>query len=98
MALEVFKVSVKRKRMPTYQTVKPLVVGLVLRKKMREAKEVIELAKKKSQEYRLSAWRTLEVVLMHLRRGLFQKMTSLSSGSFVVSGRLYPGPECGRFL
>lgn len=63
MALEVFKVSVKRNRMPNYQTVKPLVVGLVLRKKMREAKEVIELAKKKSQEYRLSAWRTLEVEL-----------------------------------
>lgn len=63
MALEVFKVSVKRNRMPNYQTVKPLVVGLVLRKKMREAKEVIELAKKKSQEYRLSAWKTLEVEL-----------------------------------
>lgn len=61
MALEVFKMSVKRNRMPSFQTVKPLVVGLVLRKKMREAKEVIELAKKqKSQEYRLSAWRRLE--------------------------------------
>ncbi|XP_059623707.1 small ribosomal subunit protein mL103 (rPPR7)-like [Cornus florida] len=56
---EVFKDSVKFHKVPDFNTLKPLVQGLVKKSKRKEAEDLIRTMKKKFPSNRLNAWKRL---------------------------------------
>ncbi|KAI3868065.1 hypothetical protein MKX03_035281 [Papaver bracteatum] len=57
---EVFKDSLKRDKLPNFTTMKYLVQGLFEKSKLEEAKQVIDIAKKKCRPNFLNAWKKIE--------------------------------------
>ena len=60
---DVFKRSVFHHRIPDFATLKDLVEGLVAKKKLKDAKELIQAVKKKFPPNVLNAWKKVEVEL-----------------------------------
>ncbi|KAI3910503.1 hypothetical protein MKW98_027785 [Papaver atlanticum] len=57
---EVFKDSLKRDKLPNFTSMKYLVQGLFEKSKLEEAKQVIDIAKKKCRPNFLNAWKKIE--------------------------------------
>ncbi|KAF8393732.1 hypothetical protein HHK36_019930 [Tetracentron sinense] len=63
MGFEVFKESVRRDKIPDFETMKHLVEGLVKNSKLKEAKRLIKMVNRKFPTNFLNAWKKLEMEL-----------------------------------
>ncbi|KAF8393738.1 hypothetical protein HHK36_019936 [Tetracentron sinense] len=63
MGFEVFKESVRRDKIPDFETMKHLLEGLVKNSKLKEAKRLIKTVNRKFPTTFLNAWKKLEMEL-----------------------------------